>query len=96
MEAISGNNNDPLGSLALKKHSVLSNPDSLSSVSSQNSGSVSLTDLSELADRVANSSNEIRPEAVENAMRLMNDPNWPNDSDIDKLADKLLKIEDFS
>jgi hypothetical protein len=57
---------------------------------------VELTDLSELADRAANSGDEIRPEAIERAKALLSDPNWLNDQALEGLADKLLSTEDFT
>lgn len=96
MEAISGNNKDPFENIALTNRKAPSNADTSAYNGSYSSGSVSLTDLSSLADRAANSSSEIRPEAIERAKLLMSDPNWPHDSDIDKLANKLLNSEDFS
>jgi len=96
MQAISGNNKDPFDNIALtnRKASTIANTSAFNG--SYPSGSVSLTDLSSLADRVANSTSEIRPEAIERAKLLMSDPNWPHDSDIDKLANRLLNTEDFS
>ena len=57
---------------------------------------VQLTDLSDLADRAANSGDEIRPEAVERAKALLSDPNWLNDDALEGLAEKLLSTEDFT
>jgi len=57
---------------------------------------VQLTDISQLADRASVSDEDIRPEAVERAKRLLSDPNWLNDTSLEKLADKLLSTEDFS
>lgn len=96
MEAISGNNKDPFDNIALTKRKASTVVDKSSINGSYPSGSVSLTDLSSITDRIANSSTDIRPEAIERAQLLMSDPNWPHDSDIDKLAIRLLNTEDFS
>jgi hypothetical protein len=57
---------------------------------------VRLTDISELSNRAANSTEEIRPEAIERAQALLSDPNWPNDNDLEGLAEKLFSTEDFA
>jgi hypothetical protein len=54
-----------------------------------------LTDIGKLAERVDSSSVAIRPEAVERGKALLSDPNWPNDSIIEELAEKLFDNEDF-
>lgn len=56
---------------------------------------VSLPDIGELADRANNSANDIRPEAVERAKMLLDDPNWLSDSNIDKMVGKIIQNEDF-
>jgi hypothetical protein len=54
-----------------------------------------LTDIGKLAERVDSSSVSIRPEAVERGKALLSDPNWPNDSTLEGLAEKLIDNEDF-
>ena len=54
-----------------------------------------LTDLGKLAERVDSSSADIRPEVVERGKALLSDPNWPNDSILEGLAEKLIDNEDF-
>ena len=61
---------------------------------SEQGTSVSLTDLSSLTDE-AMKGEKLRPDAIERAKQLLADPNWPNDSDVEKLSEKLLSIEDF-
>tara|TARA_B100000212_G_scaffold342288_1_gene328652 strand:+ start:3745 stop:4026 length:282 start_codon:yes stop_codon:yes gene_type:complete len=56
---------------------------------------VSLTDLGELADRADQSGNDIRPEVVERAKTLLDDPNWLSDDNIDKMVGKIIQNEDF-
>ena len=93
MDAITSNNNSKL-------IQVYSNPDK-SAVSNSKDvtkvpNHVQLTDISELADRASKSGDDIRPDAVERAKRLLSDPNWLNDTSLEKLADKILSTEDFS
>ena len=54
-----------------------------------------LTDIGKLAERVDSSSVAIRPEVVERGKALLSDPNWPNDSIMEELAEKLVDNEDF-
>ena len=54
-----------------------------------------LTDVGKLAERVDSSSAAIRPEAVERGKALLSDPNWPSDSILEGLAEKLIDNEDF-
>ena len=68
-----------------------------SSVQPKNSetANVSLTDLSELADRADQAGNDVRPEVVERAKMLLDDPNWFSDDNIDKMVGKIIQNEDF-
>ncbi len=54
-----------------------------------------LTDVEKLAERVDSSSAAIRTEVVERGKALLSDPNWPNDSILEGLAEKLIDNEDF-
>ena len=56
---------------------------------------VSLTDLSELADRADQAGNDVRPEVVERAKMLLDDPKWLSDDNIDKMVGKIIQNEDF-
>ena len=93
MDAITSNNNSKL-------IQVYSNPDKVAVSNSKDDSKVTnhiqLTDISELADRASRSADDIRPEAVERAKRLLSDPDWLNDTSLEKLADKILSTEDFS
>ena len=93
MDAISNNE-------ANRLNQAYSKTESRPSVAQDSAGSapskVQLTDLSDLANRAANSGDEIRPEAVERAKALLSDPNWLNDDALEGLADKLLSTEDFT
>ena len=68
-----------------------------SSVHPKNSetAKVSLTDLSELADRADQAGNDVRPEVVERAKMLLDDPKWLSDDNIDKMVGKIIQNEDF-
>ena len=56
---------------------------------------VSLTDLGELADRVDQSAKDVRPEVIERAKLLLDDPNWMSDENIDRMVGKIIQNEDF-
>lgn len=66
-----------------------------SNVEIQPSEGHALTDVGKLAERVDSSSAAIRPEVVERGKALLSDPNWPNDSTLEGLAEKLIDNEDF-
>ena len=59
------------------------------------SSKVSLTNLSELSDRVEQSGDNIRPEIIERAKLLLDDPDWLSDENIDKMVGKIIQNEDF-
>jgi hypothetical protein len=59
------------------------------------SSKVSLTNLSELSDRIEQSGDNIRPEIVERAKLLLDDPDWLSDENIDKMVGKIIQNEDF-
>ena len=61
----------------------------------QDGTSVSITDLSSLTSK-AQEGSELRLDVIEKAKKLLSDPNWPNDDQLEKLSDKLLSSEDFS
>ena len=55
-----------------------------------------LIDLNSLGIKASELSSDVRPEAVERGLLLINDPNWLNDdSKIDSLAQKLFDVEGF-
>ena len=64
--------------------------------SSDESTKINLTDLTSLAQRADSSGEDIRPEAIKRAQELLSNPNWPNDSDLEGLSEKLLSTEDFA
>ena len=93
MDAITSNNNNKLTQVYSKPdYTIASNSKDDSKVTNH----IQLTDISELADRASRSADDIRPEAVERAKRLLSDPDWLNDTSLEKLADKILSTEDFS
>ena len=51
--------------------------------------------LPNLADKVSASSSDIREDVVARAEKLMNDPNWLSDENLDKLASRLIENEEF-
>ena len=48
-----------------------------------------LTDISDIANRVENSSPDLRNDVIAKAQSLLNDPNWLSDSNLDRLATKI-------
>ncbi|MBC8348204.1 MAG: hypothetical protein O3A82_14050 [Verrucomicrobia bacterium] len=54
-----------------------------------------MTDIGKLAERVESSSVSIRLEVVERGKALLSDPNWPTDSILEGLAEKLIDNEEF-
>tara|TARA_B100000902_G_scaffold93764_1_gene96826 strand:- start:378 stop:662 length:285 start_codon:yes stop_codon:yes gene_type:complete len=93
MEAISNNENGPV------RRAYARSGDASSSVpapASEVPTDAKLTDLSKIADRASQSGDEVRPEAIERAKALLADPNWPNDTAIEGLAEKLLSSGDFA
>ena len=51
--------------------------------------------MSKLADEAARSGEDIRPEAIDRAQKLLQDPSWLSDYNIDGLAGKLIDIENI-
>jgi len=70
---------------------------SAKSQNTESTGSLSnsLPDLNKLAIHASQAGEDIRMEAVERAQKLIDDPNWLSDYNIDGLADKLLDIENI-
>ncbi len=92
MEAISGGENKGLIHV-YGKHGTIINAQSPKP--SDESTKTNLTDLTNLAQRADLSGEDIRPEAIKRAQELLSNPNWPNDSDLEGLSEKLLSTEDF-
>jgi len=55
----------------------------------------SLVDLSSLTAESKSTGDEIREDVIARAEKLLSDPNWLSDSNIDSLADRILSIEDI-
>ena len=51
--------------------------------------------LPNLADKVSSSSSDIREDVIARAEKLLNDPNWLSDENLDRLASRLIDNEDF-
>ena len=51
--------------------------------------------VSELAQRAADSGPDLRADEIERAKRLVADPNYPSDEILDKVAERLLRSDDF-
>jgi hypothetical protein len=94
MEAISNNENTP----ALRAYSKanLPTPHLASGTPELAATKVHLTDLDSLASKANEAGSDIRPEAIERGKALLADPNWPNDTTLEGLAEKLLGTEDFT
>lgn len=91
MEAISGGENKGLIHVYGKHGTIIAQ----SPKPSDESTKTNLTDLTNLAQRADLSGEDIRPEAIKRAQELLSNPNWPNDSDLEGLSEKLLSTEDF-
>jgi hypothetical protein len=55
----------------------------------------SIIDLSSLTSDAKNAGDEIRGDVISRAEKLLSDPNWLNDSNLDSLADRILSVEDI-
>ena len=55
----------------------------------------SIIDLSSLASEAKNTGEEIREDVIAKAEKLLSDPNWLSDSNLDSLADRILSVEDI-
>lgn len=93
MEAITNSENGPVQRSYSRSAATPSKGTASLSEPATNS---SLTDLSKIADQASQAGAEIRPEAIQRAKLLLADPNWPNDTAIEKLAEKLLSTDDFT
>ena len=54
-----------------------------------------LTDIPSLAQASQNSGPDLRPDALARAEKLLNDPNWLSDTNLDALAESLMVQEDL-
>ena len=52
-------------------------------------------EFTDLSTRVANSTSDVRHDVVANAKKLINDPEWLNDANLENLSVKILELEDF-
>ena len=94
MEAITNNENSP----ALRAYSKggSSAPQASAQPSELAATKVQLTDVNSLAVKASETGEDIRPEAVERGRALLADPNWPSDTVLEGLAQRLLNSEDFN
>ena len=54
-----------------------------------------ISDLASLAEKAAVSGPDLRTDEIERGKRLVADPNYPNDDILEKLAEGLVRSEDF-
>ena len=92
MDAISGNSSDPLQRVY---KSAAGTARSQPSVSSEDGAKVSITSISDLAQKADESGEDVRPEVIERAKALLDDPSWLSDDNIDAMVEKVMKVEDF-
>jgi len=73
----------------------ISNSKSISSniPSSSNEISDKISNLSQLSVKAADSSDDLRPDVMERARSLLEDPNWLNNDSLDLLAGKIVDEE---
>jgi len=93
MEAITNNENGPVQRSYSRDVATPSKGTTSPSAPATNAN---LTDIGKIADQASQAGAEIRPEAIQRAKSLLADPNWPNDTVIEKLAEKLLSTDDFT
>ena len=94
MEAITNNENAP--ALRAYSKSGLPAPQATPGASELAATKVRLTDVNSLAAKAGDAGEDIRPDAVERGRALLADPNWPSNSALEGLAEKLLGSEDFN
>ena len=94
MEAITNNENTP----ALRAYSKGGShaPQASAQPSESAATKVRLTDVNSLVSRASEAGEDIRPDAVERGRALLADPNWPNDTVLEGLAQRLVNSEDFN
>ena len=54
-----------------------------------------ISDLASLAEKAAVAGPDLRDDEIERGKRLVADPNYPNDDILEKLAEGLVRSEDF-
>ena len=62
-------------------------------LSSGNEISDKISNLSQLSIKAADSSDDVRPDIMERARSLLEDPNWLNNDSLDLLAGKIVDEE---
>jgi len=75
--------------------SSASKSNNTSSTPSQDGLVSKIANLSNLSEIAQNSSPDIRPEAVERAKALLDDPNWLNNTSLENLAKKIAHQHQF-
>lgn len=55
----------------------------------------SIINISSLSTDARNTGNEVRRDVIARAEKLISDPNWLTDSNLDSLADRILSVEDI-
>ena len=55
----------------------------------------SIIDISSLSTEARNTGSEVRRDVIARAEKLISDPNWLTDSNLDSLADRILSVEDI-
>jgi hypothetical protein len=95
MDPIIGSNSSVFSHLqaGAKKEVIVNSPPGSSTVASEEVSLIS--DIKNLAKAAENSDPDIRPDVVAKAEKLLNDPNWLSDSNLDALADRILSTEDL-
>ena len=76
-----------------KKSNTVSDQNPTDATSAEKS--VNFVATEDLSAKVASSDADIREDVVERAKKLVDDPNWLNDSNISALTEKLISVENF-
>ena len=70
-----------------------SKPASSDLLPSSNEIADKISNISQLSQKAANSSDDVRPDVMERAQTLLNNPNWLNNDSLDLLAGKIVDEE---
>ena len=93
MDPLDAADSTKISSQFAKKSNTVSDQNSTDATSTEKS--VNFVATEDLSAKVASSDADIREDIVERAKKLVNDPNWLNDSNISALTDKLISVENF-
>ena len=95
MESIS-KENIPLQNLSIPKSQPISAGTNLNTVDTPPASlSTNLPDIAKLSQSAQLSSSDIRKDAIDRATKLISDPNWLSDENLEDLSKKIIQVEDI-